>query len=144
MSHQLAWGPTQLTWTPLLFNTNPFHYEVACALKMEIQLYQLMTSLIYANSSSCCLSLHAATEHAFKSILTSLPKPGGGEYGKFYSLPALNDPRIGNCSACFLNYLCFLPSLSKSQFTLLFGWSVVSAESFFLHHPRLNENNNTC
>ncbi|XP_047068555.1 putative aconitate hydratase, cytoplasmic [Lolium rigidum] len=36
----------------------------------------------------------SATEHAFKNILTSLPKPGGGEYGKFYSLPALNDPRI--------------------------------------------------
>ncbi|XP_066353389.1 putative aconitate hydratase, cytoplasmic [Miscanthus floridulus] len=35
-----------------------------------------------------------ATEHAFKDILTSLPKPGGGEYGKFYSLPALNDQRI--------------------------------------------------
>ncbi|AQK50307.1 Putative aconitate hydratase, cytoplasmic-like [Zea mays] len=35
-----------------------------------------------------------ATVHAFKDILTSLPKPGGGEYGKFYSLPALNDPRI--------------------------------------------------
>ncbi|KAF0928275.1 hypothetical protein E2562_039388 [Oryza meyeriana var. granulata] len=38
----------------------------------------------------CC---HATT-HAFKNILASLPKPGGGEYGKFYSLPALNDPRI--------------------------------------------------
>ncbi|XP_062184103.1 putative aconitate hydratase, cytoplasmic isoform X3 [Phragmites australis] len=36
----------------------------------------------------------AATKHAFKNILASLPKPGGGEYGKFYSLPALNDPRI--------------------------------------------------
>ncbi|XP_047323621.1 aconitate hydratase, cytoplasmic-like [Impatiens glandulifera] len=35
-----------------------------------------------------------ASENAFKSILTSLPKPGGGEFGKFYSLPALNDPRI--------------------------------------------------
>ncbi|KAL6843368.1 hypothetical protein ACP4OV_027081 [Aristida adscensionis] len=35
-----------------------------------------------------------ATEHAFKNILTSLPKPGGGEYGKFFSLPALNDPRV--------------------------------------------------
>ncbi|XVE50658.1 hypothetical protein DITRI_Ditri01bG0180900 [Diplodiscus trichospermus] len=33
-------------------------------------------------------------EHAFKAILTILPKPGGGKYGKFYSLPALNDPRI--------------------------------------------------
>ncbi|KAG8046690.1 hypothetical protein GUJ93_ZPchr0008g12296 [Zizania palustris] len=36
----------------------------------------------------------AAAEHPFKTILTTLPKPGGGEYGRFYSLPALNDPRI--------------------------------------------------
>ncbi|CAL5391256.1 unnamed protein product [Camellia sinensis] len=35
-----------------------------------------------------------ASEHAFKGILTSLPKPGGREFGKFYSLPTLNDPRI--------------------------------------------------
>ncbi|KAE8730026.1 Aconitate hydratase 3 [Hibiscus syriacus] len=35
-----------------------------------------------------------AGEHPFKSVLTSLPKPGGGEFGKFYCLPALNDPRI--------------------------------------------------
>ncbi|KAL9441613.1 hypothetical protein AB3S75_020167 [Citrus x aurantiifolia] len=35
-----------------------------------------------------------APENAFKGILTSLPKPGGGEFGKFFSLPALNDPRI--------------------------------------------------
>ncbi|MBA0613397.1 hypothetical protein Godav_013838 [Gossypium davidsonii] len=35
-----------------------------------------------------------AAEHPFKEVLTSLPKPGGGEFGKFYSLPALNDPRI--------------------------------------------------
>ncbi|CAN6457564.1 unnamed protein product [Victoria cruziana] len=35
-----------------------------------------------------------ASENPFKGILTSLPKPGGGEFGKFYSLPALNDPRI--------------------------------------------------
>ncbi|KAK9028000.1 hypothetical protein V6N11_067816 [Hibiscus sabdariffa] len=35
-----------------------------------------------------------AAEHPFKSVLTSLPKPGGGDFGKFYSLPALNDPRI--------------------------------------------------
>ncbi|GJN39489.1 hypothetical protein PR202_gb28611 [Eleusine coracana subsp. coracana] len=39
-------------------------------------------------------ALLTATEHPFKTILTNLPKPGGGEYGKFYSLPALNDPRI--------------------------------------------------
>ncbi|XP_073060858.1 aconitate hydratase, cytoplasmic [Primulina eburnea] len=35
-----------------------------------------------------------AAENAFKGIFTSLPKPGGGEFGKYYSLPALNDPRI--------------------------------------------------
>ncbi|XP_040986200.1 aconitate hydratase, cytoplasmic-like [Juglans microcarpa x Juglans regia] len=36
----------------------------------------------------------SASEHAFKEILTGLPKPGGGEFGKFYSLPSLNDPKI--------------------------------------------------
>ncbi|GMI63755.1 aconitase 3 [Hibiscus trionum] len=35
-----------------------------------------------------------ASEHPFKGVVTSLPKPGGGVFGKFYSLPALNDPRI--------------------------------------------------
>ncbi|XVF70692.1 hypothetical protein PTKIN_Ptkin11bG0182800 [Pterospermum kingtungense] len=35
-----------------------------------------------------------ASEHPFKGVVTSLPKPGGGEFGKFYSLPSLNDPRI--------------------------------------------------
>nr|WMP39830.1 aconitate hydratase [Physalis pubescens] len=35
-----------------------------------------------------------ASGNPFKGILTSLPKPGGGEFGKYYSLPALNDPRI--------------------------------------------------
>lgn len=42
------------------------------------------------------LLVYTAAEHPFEAILTSLPKPGGGEFGKFYSLPALNDPRIGN------------------------------------------------
>jgi len=36
------------------------------------------------------------TENPFSSILRTLEKPaGGGEFGKYYSLPALNDPRIG-------------------------------------------------
>ncbi|KAL2944664.1 Aconitate hydratase 2 mitochondrial [Bienertia sinuspersici] len=38
-----------------------------------------------------------AAEHPYKGIFTSLPKAGGGEFGKFYSLPALNDPRVGKC-----------------------------------------------
>ncbi|KAF2284960.1 hypothetical protein GH714_033102 [Hevea brasiliensis] len=35
-----------------------------------------------------------ASEHPFKGVFTTLPNPGGGDFGKFYSLPALNDPRI--------------------------------------------------
>lgn len=42
-----------------------------------------------------------AADHPYKDILTSLPKPGGGEFGKYYNLPALNDPRIGNISILF-------------------------------------------
>ncbi|KAK9156064.1 hypothetical protein Sjap_003544 [Stephania japonica] len=36
----------------------------------------------------------SASENAFKGIVTSFPKPSGGEYGKYFSLPALNDSRI--------------------------------------------------
>ncbi|GAB4825168.1 hypothetical protein Ancab_008043 [Ancistrocladus abbreviatus] len=35
-----------------------------------------------------------ASENPFKGVLHSLPRPGGGEFGKYYDLPALNDPRI--------------------------------------------------
>uniref|UniRef100_A0A803MGI1 Aconitate hydratase n=1 Tax=Chenopodium quinoa TaxID=63459 RepID=A0A803MGI1_CHEQI len=35
-----------------------------------------------------------ASEHPYKGIFTSLPKSGGGEFGKYYSLPGLNDPRV--------------------------------------------------
>ncbi|KAA3461105.1 Aconitate hydratase, cytoplasmic [Gossypium australe] len=35
-----------------------------------------------------------ASANPFNSILKTLEKPQGGEFGKFYSLPALNDPRI--------------------------------------------------
>ncbi|XP_047939042.1 aconitate hydratase, cytoplasmic [Salvia hispanica] len=57
------------------------------------------TSQIRIASSASESLLHRkiatmAAENAFKGIFTSLPKPGGGEFGKFYSLPALNDPRI--------------------------------------------------
>ena len=49
--------------------------------------------------------VNSASEDVFKGILTSLPKPEGGEYGKFYSLPALNDPRIGTNSLLGLNLI---------------------------------------
>lgn len=48
-----------------------------------------------------------ATENPFKSILKTLEKPGGGEIGKYYSLPALNDPRIGQLLAVFFYYLVY-------------------------------------
>lgn len=35
-----------------------------------------------------------ATKNAYESILKTLSKPGGGEFGKYFSLPALDDPRI--------------------------------------------------
>ncbi|KAL2348647.1 hypothetical protein Fmac_002647 [Flemingia macrophylla] len=36
-----------------------------------------------------------ATENPFNAILRTLEKPGGGgDFGKYFSLPALNDPRI--------------------------------------------------
>lgn len=53
----------------------------------------------YGNDGYCtdfiCFCVVSASEHPYKGIFTALPKPGGGEFGKFYSLPALNDPRIG-------------------------------------------------
>ncbi|KAK8716840.1 hypothetical protein V6N13_044137 [Hibiscus sabdariffa] len=35
-----------------------------------------------------------AAENPFYTILKTLEKPNGGEFGKYYCLPALNDPRI--------------------------------------------------
>ncbi|RWW34906.1 hypothetical protein BHE74_00017471 [Ensete ventricosum] len=55
-----------------------------------------LTGSVFGSGSYASLYLYAATENVFKDVLTSLPKPGGGEYGKYYSLPALDDPRIGN------------------------------------------------
>ncbi|PHT99448.1 Aconitate hydratase 2, mitochondrial [Capsicum chinense] len=54
---------------------------------------QIRTAAPALNSFHRKLATMAA-ENPFKGILTALPKPGGGEFGKFYSLPALNDPRI--------------------------------------------------
>jgi aconitate hydratase len=47
-------------------------------------------------SVSACLFPFPATRNTYDEILTGLGRPGGGEeFGKFYSLPALSDPRIG-------------------------------------------------
>lgn len=41
------------------------------------------------------LSSGPASENPFSSLVTDLPKSGGGSYGKYYSLVKLNDPRVG-------------------------------------------------
>ena len=45
-----------------------------------------------------CNLCQSASENPFNGICTGLPKPDGGEFGKYYSLTALNDPRIGMIS----------------------------------------------
>jgi len=35
-----------------------------------------------------------ASQNPFSSLVTDLPKPDGGSYGKYYSLVKLNDPRV--------------------------------------------------
>lgn len=64
--------------------------------------------------------LVSAAENPFKENLTSLPKPGGGEYGKFYSLPSLKDPRIGKFLALSDPKSNFIVSCDpKSNFIVL-------------------------
>jgi len=41
----------------------------------------------------------AASENPFSNLVTDLPKPEGGSYGKYYSLTKLNDPRLGEWDA---------------------------------------------
>lgn len=62
----------------------------------------------------------SAARNSFESILTPLAKPDGGEFGKYYSLPALNDPRIGEwfwvtwwvfigaVNSDFVGFFCFV------------------------------------
>ncbi|KAG6546247.1 hypothetical protein Mapa_012286 [Marchantia paleacea] len=44
--------------------------------------------------SSRDYSTMGSSNNPFNEVLTDLPKPGGGSYGKFYSLPKLGDKRI--------------------------------------------------
>lgn len=53
----------------------------------------------------------SASANPFKDICTALPKPDGGEFGKYYSLTALNDPRIG-----MINQYCRLSNSSILSF----------------------------
>ncbi|CAI5467073.1 unnamed protein product [Closterium sp. Yama58-4] len=42
----------------------------------------------------CCSDWIRDMANPFQRLLTELPNPDGGSFGSFYSLPALNDPRI--------------------------------------------------
>jgi len=53
----------------------------------------------------CVFLVLIATKNSYESILTTLSKPGGGEFGKYFSLPALDDPRIGKF--CDLSFVLF-------------------------------------
>ncbi|KAM7498298.1 hypothetical protein LguiA_022712 [Lonicera macranthoides] len=64
------------------------HWKSPVSLTSQIRTVSPLIERLQRNFASM------ASENVFKGILTSLPKPGGGEFGKFYSLPALNDPRI--------------------------------------------------
>lgn len=47
----------------------------------------------------------------FMFVCIKLPNPGGGEFGMFYSLHALNDPRILNIMLTFVLHKVSLPLL---------------------------------
>ena len=57
----------------------------------------------FISNSSFGICTIPAAENPFKGNLTALPRPGGGEFGKFYSLPSLKDPRIGNLLDFYLS-----------------------------------------
>lgn len=63
----------------------------------------------------------SATKNSYDEILTSLGKPGGGaEFGKYYSLPALSDPRIGEFLGPILYFFCEKLSRCRSDVVLSF------------------------
>jgi hypothetical protein len=47
------------------------------------------------------LVIFAATENPYKHLLKELKKPDG-KVSKYYSLPDLKDPRIGECNSMML------------------------------------------
>ncbi|PKA46901.1 Aconitate hydratase, cytoplasmic [Apostasia shenzhenica] len=67
-----------------------------------------------------------ANENEYKNVLTSLPKPAG-EFGKYYSLPALNDPRIGAFLVLLIQLFRFLEK-SHNNLVLVLAMSF----NFFL------------
>ncbi|KAK7252993.1 hypothetical protein RIF29_37342 [Crotalaria pallida] len=90
---------TKSILTPKSHWNRKYHFLSHCFFFVVLTFHQLL-SFPFAISLLCLLcssipSSPMATENPFKSILKSLEKPSGdGEFGKYYSLSALNDPRI--------------------------------------------------
>lgn len=68
----------------------------------------------------------AAAKNSYDEILTGLAKPvGGAEFGKYYSLPALSDPRIGECFDAF--QYCWTPRSTIWCWMCVFFCLIVSS-----------------
>ncbi|XP_019183254.1 PREDICTED: aconitate hydratase, cytoplasmic-like isoform X1 [Ipomoea nil] len=84
----------------------------------------------------------ASEHHPFRGIFTSLSKPGGGgEYGKFYSLPALNDPRIDRLPYCITVLLesairnCDNFQITEDDVGRIIDWGTTSADQVEVEIP---------
>ncbi|OIW04054.1 hypothetical protein TanjilG_24165 [Lupinus angustifolius] len=69
-------------------STNPLYFRSPLSLRAQIRTLPPLIQRFHRTIAT------NATENPFKGNLTNLPKPGGGDFGKFYSLPSLNDPRV--------------------------------------------------
>ncbi|KAK7320370.1 hypothetical protein VNO77_29786 [Canavalia gladiata] len=86
----------------LFFEDNFLYFWVPCWSLDQFCLRVPLREPLFGIAARCQVKNNESCEDVFKGILTSLPKPGGGEYGKFYSLPALNDPRIDSIDELYI------------------------------------------
>ncbi|WOL10402.1 aconitate hydratase, cytoplasmic [Canna indica] len=76
-----------------------------------------------------------ATANVYEHILNTLPKPGGGQFGKYYSLPALHDPRIDKLPYSILVLLestvcnCDNFQVTKNDVEKIIDWENTSSKS---------------
>ncbi|URD85513.1 hypothetical protein MUK42_27922, partial [Musa troglodytarum] len=82
--------------------------------RLEVVRFPLMAARVSRPES-----MDGAAADVYEYILTSPPKPGGGEFGSFYSSSALHDQRIGNIIAVFSILVVLstaLPDMFKSTY----------------------------
>ncbi|KAI5674797.1 hypothetical protein M9H77_15161 [Catharanthus roseus] len=87
-SKKLSWSVRSLT-----YSVPKWSHGVAWRSPLSLRA-QIRTASPVIERFQRKIATMAGSENPFAKILTALPKPEGGEFGKFYSLPALNDPRI--------------------------------------------------